>query len=658
MGYFFRRSARIGPFRLNFSKSGIGASVGVKGARLTMTPRGTTYITVGRHGFYYRETLSNRGGSPPGAPAPPALVPPTATRPSDEIVTADVSDLVDSSSETLIQRLNERAKMLNPAWMLYAIAVAISVGAVVMFSTASERDLPDVTSPLSAERRSNTIDEYPTLVTHYGYPDSVLATEPLGIVPVRAAYYSAAHIKVTFVPNGCVGAYEEAMQALAERSRYPALAKRATKSTARCVASANAEWAIVGYVDSAENGAISADIAKVRLDNSVSRKTSPPIIEIEGAPASKRANSRTPPKNQAQSKPDTQSNRQTWALVEQVRQDAESSDRWGLYSRSALLLAGLGLFGVGIVVHKKNTEKRTSRLFYELDETQQQKYSVIQQALAHLGKSHRTWRIEAKSTASDWKRNAGASTLVRRVPINVGTLSPPRVETNLAVPCINIGQVKLFFLPDVILYLERGTYGGIAYQDFRVEQCLTRFIEDEQVPADATVVDRTWRYVNKSGGPDRRFNNNVQLPVAQYGVLVLTSSRGLNIHLNTSNAQECLAFANCWRALHNHVGNMEGRQSTIPSTPEPPGPDEQAFRVLGLNASASSTEISAAYRHLAQMYHPDKVAGLAPEFQILADKRMKEINAAHEALKQRPQTGTPAQQSTPPPLKHRPEWMT
>jgi DnaJ-class molecular chaperone len=43
---------------------------------------------------------------------------------------------------------------------------------------------------------------------------------------------------------------------------------------------------------------------------------------------------------------------------------------------------------------------------------------------------------------------------------------------------------------------------------------------------------------------------------------------------------------------------------------------------------ATESEISAAYRHLAQMYHPDKVAGLAPEFQMLADTRMKEINAA------------------------------
>jgi hypothetical protein len=220
--------------------------------------------------------------------------------------------------------------------------------------------------------------------------------------------------------------------------------------------------------------------------------------------------------------------------------------------------------------------------------------------------------------------------------VGVGPSNPPRVETNLAIPCIDIRAVRLFFLPDVILYLEHGTYGGIAYDDFRVEQQLTRFIEDEQVPTDATVVDQTWRYVNKGGGPDRRFNNNVQLPVVQYGALLLTSSRGLNIHLNTSNAQESLAFANCWRALRSQIGNVGGRESTIANTPElAPGASEQAFRMLGLNASASPAEISAAYHRLAQMYHPDKVAGLAPEFQTLADQRMKEINAAYESLRRR-----------------------
>jgi hypothetical protein len=217
--------------------------------------------------------------------------------------------------------------------------------------------------------------------------------------------------------------------------------------------------------------------------------------------------------------------------------------------------------------------------------------------------------------------------------VSVGRWNPPRVESNLAIPCIDIGRAKLFFLPDVVLYWEHGTYGAIPYDDFRVEQGFSRFIEDGPVAADATVVDRTWRYVNKSGGPDRRFNNNVQLPVLRYGVLALTSSRGLNILLNTSNAQVSLAVANCWHGRIGRVGAERQQQSGAPSKPNAPsGPEAQALKVLGLNANASHNEISTAYHRMAQMYHPDKVAGLAPEFQTLADLRMKEINAAYQLL--------------------------
>jgi hypothetical protein len=54
MGFFFRKSIGFGPVRINLSKSGVGASIGVKGARLIALARGSTYITVGTHGFYYR----------------------------------------------------------------------------------------------------------------------------------------------------------------------------------------------------------------------------------------------------------------------------------------------------------------------------------------------------------------------------------------------------------------------------------------------------------------------------------------------------------------------------------------------------------------------------------------------------------------------------
>src|SRR5205823_13286724 len=111
MGFFFRRSASFGPFRLNFSKSGVGASIGVKGARLTMTPRGTTYVTVGSHGFYYRETLSSPDDIRRVHPTAPTSAQPQVGPTEDTIASAASLDLRDSSSEHLIRQLNERANM-------------------------------------------------------------------------------------------------------------------------------------------------------------------------------------------------------------------------------------------------------------------------------------------------------------------------------------------------------------------------------------------------------------------------------------------------------------------------------------------------------------------------------------------------------------------
>ncbi|MBN1440426.1 MAG: J domain-containing protein [Anaerolineales bacterium] len=67
----------------------------------------------------------------------------------------------------------------------------------------------------------------------------------------------------------------------------------------------------------------------------------------------------------------------------------------------------------------------------------------------------------------------------------------------------------------------------------------------------------------------------------------------------------------------------------------PPAEGESAdpYAVLKIRPPANQSEITSAYRKLAQMYHPDKVAGLAPEYKEIAEKKMKQINAAYQTLK-------------------------
>lgn len=63
MGFYLRKSFSAGPVRLNLSGSGVGVSFGVKGARVGIGARGDTYTHLGRHGLYYRSSLSGRAGT-------------------------------------------------------------------------------------------------------------------------------------------------------------------------------------------------------------------------------------------------------------------------------------------------------------------------------------------------------------------------------------------------------------------------------------------------------------------------------------------------------------------------------------------------------------------------------------------------------------------
>lgn len=65
-----------------------------------------------------------------------------------------------------------------------------------------------------------------------------------------------------------------------------------------------------------------------------------------------------------------------------------------------------------------------------------------------------------------------------------------------------------------------------------------RFVEEETPPADATVVDQTWRQVNRKVGPDRRFNNNRELPIGLHGEIDLRSSNGLNQRIQCSRLKQ------------------------------------------------------------------------------------------------------------------------
>lgn len=58
-----------------------------------------------------------------------------------------------------------------------------------------------------------------------------------------------------------------------------------------------------------------------------------------------------------------------------------------------------------------------------------------------------------------------------------------------------------------------------------------------------------------------------------------------------------------------------------------------AYKILGVDATASEEEIKKAYRKLAVKYHPDKVQHLGDEFQSGATEKFQKIQDAYETIK-------------------------
>jgi len=119
------------------------------------------------------------------------------------------------------------------------------------------------------------------------------------------------------------------------------------------------------------------------------------------------------------------------------------------------------------------------------------------------------------------------------------------MKTNVEVPMLPVGRQTLAFMPDRLLVFEKSAVGAVSYRDLVVERNESRFIERESPAPEATVVGKTWEYVNKQGGPDRRFKSNRELPICLYDELRLSSASGLNdvIQLSRRGAAEPLVTA-------------------------------------------------------------------------------------------------------------------
>ncbi|MBN2382206.1 DUF4236 domain-containing protein [bacterium] len=207
------------------------------------------------------------------------------------------------------------------------------------------------------------------------------------------------------------------------------------------------------------------------------------------------------------------------------------SSNWPTWLLSILLVVGaVGTY----IARSRDALEKTVVLFYDFDSDMESAYTQLHNAASKLASCAAAWHIEASGKVYDRKYHAGASNLVRRKSTSIRKAEPPYVKTNIETIAVGVGRQTLHFFPDRVLVYDANGVGAVGYSELCVDVSATQFIESDSVPRDAEVVGRTWKYVNKSGGPDRRFKDNKELPICRYEEIAMSSQSGLNEVLQLS----------------------------------------------------------------------------------------------------------------------------
>lgn len=216
------------------------------------------------------------------------------------------------------------------------------------------------------------------------------------------------------------------------------------------------------------------------------------------------------------------------------------------------------------VAYRRDILAKTVVLFYGMEPELEQSYELLHQWAAQLAGCARVWHIQAQAQVRDRKYHAGANQLVRRTTTSIRKAEPPYLKTNVETVAVGVGAQVLHFFPDRVLIYDAHGVGAVGYRELVLAVQPSRFIENESVPADATVVDRTWAYVNKNGGPDRRFKNNRSLPVCAYEELAIHSASGIDEVIQLSRTGVAQGFVAAVQALAQRLPAEHGYNHPSP----------------------------------------------------------------------------------------------
>ena len=182
------------------------------------------------------------------------------------------------------------------------------------------------------------------------------------------------------------------------------------------------------------------------------------------------------------------------------------------------ILVIIAILGALVYFYKKASPVEIE---YDFEGEAGEEYDLTNKLLAGILESDAVWLVDGLEADED--RNL----ITARQELGLKEGLTGDLSTNVKVYSLLAGDVTLSFLPDALLINKNGINKAIDYKDLEVDLRSENFLEEKKI-ADATMIEKTYLHVNKDGGPDKRYKDNQEVYLVEYGVLEM-KNKDLNL---------------------------------------------------------------------------------------------------------------------------------
>jgi len=190
------------------------------------------------------------------------------------------------------------------------------------------------------------------------------------------------------------------------------------------------------------------------------------------------------------------------------------------------------------------------------DQTFQSKYDSVVESYKKLIESQKIWditalveidRVSTRSAASQGLKTKDVKFKYDHIDIIKSAYPAFHLENR------NGGDIYIY-PAFVIIIADKQKFAIIDINDFQLDFGERRMLTtNSEVPSDSRIVDQTWAYVNKDGSRDKRFKDNYQIPIAQYGGLFIETNSGLNEQYMVSNMKSAADFERAFSSYKDAI---------------------------------------------------------------------------------------------------------